>query len=89
LSRSVASGARRRRPPKPPLPPGGGLRPGPRGRQSCPECGSPLVTQITLTLTDGTPVDFLSCQVCEHKNWTAAGEALALDRVLSKARKPR
>jgi hypothetical protein len=42
-----------------------------------------------MMLTDGSPVDFVSCHDCEHKHWTGADGALALDGVLSRARKPR
>ena len=57
--------------------------------QSCPACGSERVTELAMTLTDGSEVDFLSCHRCEHKRWTQGGQALPLDRVLGKARKVR
>lgn len=56
---------------------------------ACPACSSERVTELTMTLTDGSTVDFLSCHRCEHKRWTQGGEALPLDTVLGKARKPR
>ena len=55
----------------------------------CVACASARVTAITMTLTDGSQVDFTSCHQCEHKTWVQAGDELPLDRVLSKATKPR
>jgi hypothetical protein len=70
----------------------GGLRPEPslmRG-VACVVCGSERVTRISMTLTDGTPVDFTSCHVCEHRAWQeSAGDALGLAGVLERARKLR
>jgi hypothetical protein len=42
-----------------------------------------------MTLTDGSPVDFVSCHDCEHKHWQSADGKLALAGVLERARKPR
>jgi hypothetical protein len=43
-----------------------------------------------MTLTDGTPVDFTSCHVCEHRTWREnAGDELALAGVLQRTRKTR
>jgi DNA-directed RNA polymerase subunit M/transcription elongation factor TFIIS len=66
-----------------------GLRPDPtllRGH-SCTECGGARVTKISMRLTDGSPVDFVSCHDCEHKHWRGSDGALALDGVLDRARK--
>jgi hypothetical protein len=67
----------------------GGLRSDPtlvRGL-SCTECGGRRVTRISMKLTDGSPVDFVSCHDCEHKHWRNTDGALALDGVLDRARK--
>ncbi len=56
---------------------------------SCPDCGGARITRILLTLTDGTPVDFVSCQRCEYRAWRSADGALELDGVLSRARRER
>jgi hypothetical protein len=57
---------------------------------ACEGCGSDRVTRISMTLTDGTPVDFTSCHVCEHRTWReSAGDTLALDGVLQRTRKTR
>ena len=39
----------------------------------CARCAGPRVTAITMTLTDGSVVDFASCHGCEHKTWRQAG----------------
>ena len=57
---------------------------------ACEVCSSERVTRISMTLTDGTPVDFTSCHVCEHRTWReSAGDTLALDGVLQRTRKTR
>jgi len=46
-----------------------------------------------MTLTDGTPVEFVSCHRCEHKTWVDASgvqhRELPVASVLDKARKER
>ena len=54
---------------------------------TCGACGSTRVTGITMTLTDGTPVDFMSCHACETKSWTQDGQPLDVSTVLQKATK--
>jgi uncharacterized protein with PIN domain len=53
----------------------------------CHSCTSPLLTEISMTMTDGSLVDFVSCHKCETKSWKTAGQELPLDRVLSMAEK--
>ena len=53
----------------------------------CGTCAGNRVTAITMTLTDGTPVDFTSCHTCETKSWTAGGRELDIATVLGKAQK--
>lgn len=60
---------------------------GDRPSGSCPECGSARVTALTMTLTDGTPVDFASCHDCEHRQWTHQGEVLPFTAVIDRATK--
>lgn len=55
----------------------------------CPSCSSTRLTQIGMTLTDGTPVQFTSCHACSHRTWTEDGTALAIDTVLAKAQRNR
>ena len=54
---------------------------------TCAQCSGTRVTRITMTLTDGSVVDFASCHTCEHKTWTEAGTGLDVSAVLDKARK--
>lgn len=53
----------------------------------CIACASTRVTSITMTLTDGSIVDFASCHACEHKRWTQEGRELDITTVLGKAHK--
>ena len=53
----------------------------------CAACGGTRVTSITMTLTDGSPVDFASCHSCERKTWTQGGRELDIGAVLGKAQK--
>jgi predicted metal-binding protein len=53
----------------------------------CGSCAGNRVTSITMTLTDGTRVDFASCHSCETKSWKAAGHELDITTVLGKAQK--
>jgi hypothetical protein len=58
----------------------------------CGECSSDRVTHLAMTLTDGTPVEFVSCHRCEHKTWVDASgvqhRELPVASVLDKTRKP-
>jgi predicted metal-binding protein len=56
---------------------------------TCTACAGTRVTHITMTLTDGSVVDFTSCHTCEHKTWRQAGTGLAVTDVLKKAQKIR
>jgi hypothetical protein len=42
-----------------------------------------------MTLTDGTPVQFVSCHRCENRSWVGDDGTLPVDAVLDRARKPR
>jgi len=55
---------------------------------SCPSCGSGHVTRLSMSLTDGTPVDFTSCHRCEHRMWQHAGSELSVQSVLDRTRRP-
>lgn len=54
---------------------------------TCKTCASTRVTEITMTLTDGSLVDFVSCHACENKTWTQSGQDLDVSTVLRKATK--
>jgi hypothetical protein len=61
----------------------------PRHREDtvCAACGSERVTQLSMALTDGTPVRFVSCHVCEQRSWQSAAGPLTVDAVLDRTRK--
>ena len=58
-----------------------------RALTACTACAGTRVTSITMTLTDGSLVDFASCHTCEHKRWTQEGRELDITAVLGKAKK--
>jgi predicted metal-binding protein len=58
-----------------------------RALATCSTCSSTRVTSITMTLTDGSVVDFASCHACECRTWTQDGRRLDIATVLGKARK--
>lgn len=61
-----------------------------RSAARCAACASDRVTELSMTLTDGTPVEFVSCRACEHRSWIAPeGGRLGIDQVLAHTRKPR
>ncbi len=90
MARSTAP-ARRRASMRSTLARHGGLRAEPAARltQGCAACGSDRLTEISMTLTDGSQVRFRSCHVCEHRTWSDAKDVLPLAGVLTRARKPR
>ena len=53
----------------------------------CGSCSGTRVTAITMTLTDGSSVDFASCHSCETKSWRQGGRELDITTVLGKAQK--
>jgi hypothetical protein len=62
------------------------------GTNNCRACGSERVTSISMSLTDGSPVEFTSCHRCEHRTWQepgSTGKELPVARVLDKTRKHR
>ena len=69
-------------------------QPGNRSDRRCAACSSDRVTELSMTLTDGTPVRFVSCRTCEHRTWISAdmetaGSTLPIAQVLDRARKIR
>ena len=57
---------------------------------TCHACRSTRTTSLAMTLTDGTPVRFVSCHGCEAKRWTGPdGTDLPVESVLERTRKPR
>lgn len=79
---------RGRRQPAPAVPLGSLTQRDHRAAAACAVCGSGHVTRLSMSLTDGTPVDFTSCHRCEHRSWSRdGGEVIAVDTVLEHARK--
>jgi hypothetical protein len=74
-----------------PSPPLGSLtQPGSSPGGRCRACGSERVTILAMSLTDGSPVELVSCHVCEHRSWLSEdGEVLDIATVLDRTRKPR
>jgi hypothetical protein len=64
-------------------------RPGATSGTSCRSCGSTRLTELAMTLTDGTPVTFVSCHHCETRSWSHGGRRLSFTTILHKTRKPR
>lgn len=62
---------------------------GARTGLTCQTCGSDRVTALAMTLTDGTPAQFLSCHTCENRTWMAAGSVLGFDDVIKRTTKLR
>jgi hypothetical protein len=58
-------------------------------RVSCAHCGSVRTTTISMTLTDGSPVDFTSCRACEGKTWAGECGPIGLPGVLARATRRR
>lgn len=61
--------------------------------QRCASCGSGDLTRLPMVLTDGTDVLFVSCQVCEGREWLTESDgqwvSLSIDTVIQRsARKP-
>lgn len=82
-----ARGRRRGRPPGPSIPLGSLTQREHRSEVLCQACGSNRITRLSMSLTDGTPVEFTSCHRCEHRTWEHGGDALTVDTVLDRARR--
>jgi hypothetical protein len=74
---------------RPSVPLGSLTQRGDRAAETCADCSSTRITQLSMNLTDGTPVDFVSCHVCGHRSWTHEGVALDVSDVLDRSRKVR
>ena len=51
---------------------------------TCVSCGSTRLTRLSMTMTDGGSVDFVSCHHCEHRRWEEAGVDVPVAEVLSR-----
>jgi hypothetical protein len=91
-SRFAAPGIPAQRPAAP-VSPGSLTQRSARTGRTCETCGDPRITEIAMTLTDGTPVAFTSCHHCETKSWRRLEPEtqvdITFDTVLDHTRKPR
>ncbi len=71
-----------------PVPLGSLTQRGSAPAQACTSCGSPAVTTLSITLTDGTPARFASCRTCGHRQWADDAGALSISDVLVRTTKP-
>ena len=53
-----------------------------RAPDGCVACGSTRLTRLSMNLTDGGSVDFVSCHHCEHRRWEEAGSDVTVAEVL-------
>ena len=53
-----------------------------RSPDGCVACGSLRLTRLSMNLTDGGSVDFVSCHHCEHRGWQEAGADVPVAEVL-------
>lgn len=64
-----------------------------RSGRLCDACGNERLTEIGMTLTDGTVALFSSCHRCERKSWRATDTGtlidVTFDAVLDRTRKNR
>ena len=58
-----------------------------RADSTCAACGSPRLTRLTMALSDGGSVDFVSCHHCEHRRWEEAGSPVPVAHVLVRTAK--
>jgi hypothetical protein len=86
-SPTPARGRRRGRAAGPSVPLGSLTQRENRAAIECQACGSTRVTRLSMSLTDGTPVEFTSCHRCEHRTWEHGGDALSVDSVLDRTRR--
>lgn len=58
-------------------------------RERCASCGSGDLTRLPMVLTDGTDVLFVSCQVCEGREWLTESDgewvSLSIDTVIARS----
>ena len=54
---------------------------------TCAHCGSNRITELWMTLADGSRVKLASCHLCEVKTWKDGDTVLTLSEVLTRARK--
>ncbi|MFC3687780.1 hypothetical protein [Aquipuribacter hungaricus] len=55
-----------------------------RAPGGCVSCGSTRLTRLSMNLSDGGTVDFVSCHHCEHRRWEEAGADVPVAEVLQR-----
>ncbi|HWB67581.1 MAG TPA: hypothetical protein VG708_12225 [Mycobacteriales bacterium] len=60
---------------------------GARTGARCPHCASDRLTELSMTLTDGTLATLRSCRRCERRVWSGLDGPLSRDQVLAHATK--
>lgn len=58
-----------------------------RGAGECLSCGGTRLTRLTMSLTDGGSVDFVSCHHCEFRRWESEGIDVPVAEVLARTAK--
>ncbi len=53
----------------------------------CTHCGSNQVTELSMTVADGSLLSLSSCHRCEGRTWREGQTVLALSEVLARAHK--
>ena len=56
-----------------------------RAAGSCESCGGDRLTRLSIQLSDGAHVDFVSCHHCEHRGWEQEGAAVPVSAVLARS----
>lgn len=54
---------------------------------ACAHCGSKQVTELSMTVADGSQLNLASCHRCEGRTWKDGQTVLELSEVLVRARK--
>ncbi len=54
---------------------------------ACDQCGSRHVTELSMTVADGSLLYLASCHRCEGRTWKDGDAVLTLDEVLARAAK--
>ena len=52
---------------------------------SCESCGGDRLTRLSIQLSDGAHVQFVSCHHCEHRGWEQEGVAVPVSSVLARS----
>lgn len=64
------------------------------GPRACSRCRSEQLTRLPMVLADGTDVTFVSCHVCESREWLAADgdgswSSIPIESVLARSSRKR